>query len=265
MEMNYKEITTVSELSESEFEKNFYNASKPVIIKGGANDYKSFKKWSPDYFKSIFGNKTVDIRKSDNGVYNYHKDNVKQLFLPFDEAINYITTNNCYYLQQLSIYKNFPELVEDLDKPKWMNGSEKQEIVNLWIGGKGCVSPLHFDGLDNFLIQIKGSKEITFFAPGDMKYLYPNFMGPVNLRQISMLDLDNVDKTAFPLFEKAQPYKAVINSGDILYIPIHWWHHVKSLDLSININYWWNRINFRFYKNNLRVKALTTLGRIGKK
>ncbi|HMQ67793.1 MAG TPA: cupin-like domain-containing protein [Ignavibacteria bacterium] len=265
MDTKYKDISTVSELSTDEFDNNYYKPSIPVIIKGGANDYKAFKKWSAEYFNSLFGKKKVDVRTSQSGVYDYHKGSVSRVFLPFDEAVDYIKTNKAYYLQQSSIPDNFPELLGDLDEPKWMKETDKNKVRNLWIGGAGCVSPLHFDGSDNFLIQIKGKKEIILFHPDDDKYLYPNVHGPKTLRQISLIDLDNVDHKKFPLYEKSQAYKATIYPGDILYIPLHWWHHVRSMDFSININYWWNRKNLRYYKYYTKAAVSTHTKRLTKK
>ncbi|MCB0726486.1 MAG: cupin-like domain-containing protein [Ignavibacteriae bacterium] len=265
METKFKDIATVSELSKNEFDNNYYKPSIPVIIKGGANDYKAYKKWSPEYFSSLFGKKKVDVRTSQSGVYDYHKGSVSRVFLPFDEAVDYIKENKAYYLQQSSIPDNFPELLGDLDEPMWMEETDKNKVRNLWIGGVGCVSPLHFDGSDNFLIQIKGKKEIILFHPDDDKYLYPNVHGPKTLRQISLIDLDNVDHKKFPLFEKSQAYKATIGPGDILYIPLHWWHHVRSLDFSININYWWNRKNLRYYKYYTKAAVSTHTKRLTKK
>jgi ribosomal protein L16 Arg81 hydroxylase len=265
MEIKFKDIATVSELSKAEFVKNHFGPSIPVVIKGGANNYKAFKKWSTDYFISLFGKKKVDVRTSQSGVYDYHKGSVSRVFLPFEEAVDYIKENKAYYLQQSSIPENFPELLGDLDEPMWMEETDKDKVRNLWLGGLGCVSPLHFDGSDNFLIQIKGKKEIILFHPDDDKYLYQNVHGSKTLRQISLIDLDNVDHQKFPLFEKAVAYKAIIGPGDILYIPLHWWHHVRSMDLSININYWWNRKNLRYYKYFTKAAVSTHTKRLSKK
>jgi ribosomal protein L16 Arg81 hydroxylase len=34
---------------------------------------------------------------------------------------------------------------------------------------------------------------------------------------------------------------AELGPGDVIYIPRGWWHHVRTLDLSISVNFWWAR------------------------
>jgi hypothetical protein len=109
------------------------------------------------------------------------------------------------------------------------------------MGGAGCVSPLHFDRTNNFLMQVRGRKEITFFSPDDSEYLYPSTRsGGTHLSEI---DLEKIDVERFPLFKKTTPFHCIIEPGDVLYIPPLWWHHVRSLDMSISVNYWWNRFD----------------------
>ena len=31
----------------------------------------------------------------------------------------------------------------------------------------------------------------------------------------------------------------IIYLGDMLYIPPKWWHHVRSLDVSFSVSFWW--------------------------
>jgi ribosomal protein L16 Arg81 hydroxylase len=58
----------------------------------------------------------------------------------------------------------------------------------------------------------------------------------------SQVDPENVDRDRFPLFRKAKPIEITVAPGEVLFIPIGWWHHVRALDLSISISF----SNFRF-------------------
>lgn len=31
----------------------------------------------------------------------------------------------------------------------------------------------------------------------------------------------------------------VLRPGDVLYLPAGWWHHVRTLEMSITLNFWW--------------------------
>jgi hypothetical protein len=46
---------------------------------------------------------------------------------------------------------------------------------------------------------------------------------------------------SFPLFKDATVITVPLNPGDALFIPIGWWHHVRSLDVSMTLTH----INFR--------------------
>lgn len=52
------------------------------------------------------------------------------------------------------------------------------------------------------------------------------------------MDLDNPDFDRFPNFRQVESLEAIVNPGDILYIPMYWWHHVINSEDTIAINFW---------------------------
>jgi len=44
----------------------------------------------------------------------------------------------------------------------------------------------------------------------------------------------------FPLFKKAHYLECVLHEGECLYIPIGWWHYVRSLSVSFSVSFWFN-------------------------
>jgi len=47
--------------------------------------------------------------------------------------------------------------------------------------------------------------------------------------------------TQFPLFKDAKYVDCILEAGECLYIPVGWWHYVKSLSVSFSVSFWWNR------------------------
>ena len=43
----------------------------------------------------------------------------------------------------------------------------------------------------------------------------------------------------FPLLQRARGFRCTVRSGDMLYIPVGWWHSVRgSPELNLTLNYW---------------------------
>jgi ribosomal protein L16 Arg81 hydroxylase len=51
------------------------------------------------------------------------------------------------------------------------------------------------------------------------------------------MDLENVDSRRFPQFKEARVIDVVIGPGDLLFLPVGWWHHVRALDVSITVTF----------------------------
>jgi hypothetical protein len=63
-----------------------------------------------------------------------------------------------------------------------------------------------------------------------------------NQYNTSAVDIEKPDRAKFPNFFKAStpvPYECVLGPGDALFIPKRWWHHVRSLEMSVSANVWW--------------------------
>jgi len=117
----------------------------------------------------------------------------------------------------------------------------------LWLGPRGTVSPLHYDPLDNLLMQVVGNKHILLYPPdkgngrdidSTGSWHYAGLNG--NQYNTSAVDVENPNYEEFPKFREAPiPYECEIGPGDVLFIPSKWWHHVRSLSNAASANIWW--------------------------
>jgi lysine-specific demethylase 8 len=110
-------------------------------------------------------------------------------------------------------------------------------ITNAWFGPAGTVSPCHHDPYHNFLAQVVGSKYIRLYAPSETLYLYPN-EGVMN--NTSQVNVENPDLSLHPDTLKASFVDCILGPGEILYIPLKYWHFVKSLETSFSVSFWWS-------------------------
>lgn len=113
----------------------------------------------------------------------------------------------------------------------------------IWIGNRIHVAP-HFDLMENVGIVVLGRRRFTLFPPDQLPNLY---VGPLEITPagtpVSLVELDNPDLERFPLYAEAAQHaqSAVLEQGDGIYIPFHWWHGVDSLEgVNAFVNYWWN-------------------------
>ena len=148
----------------------------------------------------------------------------------------------------------------DVDVDATTVGLGRLYSVMMWLGPRGCVSPLHYDPLDNCFLQHMGRKRVLLFAPNNTNtsgsgsgsisgWHYAGHDGQQsNTSPIDpeVLDSSNVNaiqqyRDEYPLFfEEAPPrLECILEPGDFLYIPSRWWHHVRSIDTSASVNVWW--------------------------
>ena len=162
----------------------------------------------------------------------------------------------------LAQHELFPEVLNDITIPHLCDDSNGEYDVGegklyhtmLWMGPRHTVSPLHFDPLDNILIQVVGWKRVLLFPPDDKKegtnsvegdsadeptWHYAGTKG--NQYNTSPVDIEDPDHVQYPNFKALSPtaYECLLGPGDGLYIPKRWWHHVRSLELSISANVWY--------------------------
>jgi len=117
-------------------------------------------------------------------------------------------------------------------------------LVNIWIGNRTRI-PAHFDLPDNLACIAAGRRRFTVFPPDQLSNLY---IGPFDLtpagQAISLVDFAKPDFEQFPRFATALAHAQVaeLNTGDALFLPSMWWHHVEALEsFNILINYWWRQ------------------------
>lgn len=113
----------------------------------------------------------------------------------------------------------------------------------IWTGNRIQVAP-HFDLMENIGVVVLGRRRFTLFPPEQLPNLY---VGPIEVTPagtpVSMVDPAKPDLDRFPLYAEAAKHaqSAVLEPGDGIYIPYHWWHGVDSLErVNAFVNYWWN-------------------------
>jgi len=139
----------------------------------------------------------------------------------------YITANNSDANKEA-----LKELWDDVVLfPEYLRDDDPANRGFFWFGPKGTVTPLHHDLTNNFMAQVRGRKRVHLVAPYDLPNVY-------NDRHCySQVDVERVDYARFPHFRDVSVIEVEIGPGDLLFLPVGWWHHVRGLEISITMTF----------------------------
>jgi hypothetical protein len=236
------ELKRVNNPSFDEFAKETNNFTRPIIMTNIVNKWSVFKMFNFEMIKLKFGSAKVTVRESDNEFdYFFGEGRKKEMqlndyiklisspasrleHLPYMGNLPFDHPNIAKYLSPLKPLFKFPKYIP----------SQKYGELRLWIGGKGQRSTIHNDNYHNLNAQIHGKKEFLLFSPEEAEKLYVTELNQACW--VSKVDPLNYDSERYPLFKEAEGFRVVTSAGELLYIPLFWWHYVTALDTSISVS-----------------------------
>jgi hypothetical protein len=246
---NARAIDTRTLLSGNEFYEKYYFANRPVLLKGAMKNSPAVQNWSPGFFAAHHGLAQVQVtagRSRDPAYEVNFTESVRTVSLrEFVERLEKEPESNDYYLVARNYFFEHPTLRplrNDLRPPSDIINvdDDRPGTIKLWLGPKGTVTPLHYDEHSILFAQIYGSKLFKLIPPFDGPRLY------MRHRFYSMVDPEKVDTDRYPEFLKASVADVVVESGDILFLPVRWWHWTKSLAASISATF----CSFKVHEHN---------------
>jgi hypothetical protein len=155
-----------------------------------------------------------------------------------------------------------PALRADYRLPACL-GARSMLREKLWLGGKGLITPLHYDPVETFHWVIRGAKRFLCYPPGVARY-YP-YPSDSDAPFISRVDPDDPRPGQFPRFQRAAALELTVGAGELLYLPAFWWHQVYSRGaLNLSLNFVWfasGTRNLRHFRQYLRARRHIVRGR----
>lgn len=226
------------------FRKDHFTAQQPALLRNCIDHWPALRKWhNPSYLASVAGDRTVPIEVGAH----YTNDEWSQDLVKFREflARQIDSTESCdriEYLAQHNLFDQIPALRSDFSIPEYCCISDSIDPnpspdIKAWLGPKGTVSPMHHDPKHNLLCQLFGHKQVILAAPDESANLYPH--DDRMLSNTSRVDAESVDTEQFPLAANVRWHRLTLYCGEMLYIPPGWWHHIRSLDKSFSVSFWW--------------------------
>ncbi|KAL6715069.1 hypothetical protein ACLMJK_007330 [Lecanora helva] len=267
-------IPKSSALSALAFEA-FLEEARPLIIQGALEHWPALRDrpWKSLRYlmeRTLGGRRLIPVEVGRS----YTDEGWGQKIITFGEFVDeYLikesnegeedTRSNTGYLAQHNLFAQVPSLRADIsipdycftDPPPPASGTPltlkepqpklEEPLLNAWFGPAGTISPLHTDPYHNILCQVVGKKYVRLYDPHETGKLYPKDVeeGGVDMSNTSEVDVEGNAKereATFPLFNKARYVETILSEGECLYIPVGWWHYVRSLTVSFSVSFWWN-------------------------
>ena len=122
---------------------------------------------------------------------------------------------------------------------KFLDPAKDNPSGMMWIGPAGTVTSLHHDLTNNLIAQLVGRKAVKLLPPSEVGKLYNDWHV---FSEVPDLEDPGIDLSRHPRLSEVRIYDVVLHPGEIIFMPLGWWHQVKALDFSITITY----TNFRW-------------------
>eukprot|EP00966_Prymnesium_polylepis_P136936 3164119-Prymnesium_polylepis.1 len=241
----------------------------PVIITGAMEGWPAMgaRRWDLGYLKQKAGGRLVPVETCSeaDSTRGYMSESWERRVMSLADYIdNFIAPRSAEdgsddaeeqdergYLAQYQLFDQIPSLREDIATPRYCAASTPEDarapadceqragsdpLVSAWLGPAGSVSPLHNDPFHNLLAQVVGHKYVRLYDAQHTPRLYPRSGPQCNN---SHVDLDHPEPQKHPLFHGAPFYQCILSPGEMLYMPRHAWHYVRSLETSFSVSFWW--------------------------
>jgi len=245
-----QEVPRRERLSGDDFLEQHYRLNRPVIITGMLDHFPARTKWNLDYFEQQFNERMVEVQFGRDADAQYELNSIAhKRQLPFGEYVRMVRDSgrsNDFYMTANNDSRNrdsLKELWNDVGTlPEYLDEDPERRGF-FWFGPAGTVTPFHHDLTNNFMAQIIGRKRVRLIAPSELPKLY-------NFRHcFTDVDGRNIDLQRFPAMAGVQVLDCVLEPGEILFLPVGWWHFVEALDISVTLamtNFRWHN---DFYSN----------------
>ncbi|KAH8677272.1 leucine carboxyl methyltransferase [Xylariales sp. PMI_506] len=216
-------------------------SAKPVVIEN-ADLGSCTRLWTPEHLVSQVGaERNVVVHVADSARMDFNAKNFNYVTKKFGSFMEEIQQGGKMYLRALSeespadkpavLEDDFPALAQEFTLPEAMSYAKENTFssvlrvsgpVNMW---------LHYDVMANVYCQIVGSKRLILFPPTDVGKL--SFAPGA-----SSSSLDVFSELESLLVAGTLPYEAILNPGDVLYLPPLWLHtanQISTYGVAVNV------------------------------
>lgn len=217
---------------------SYQSDSCPLHIKGLANQWPAYGKWTDEFFRECCSDASVKVEhgratRFANFLPEFSKTKMK--FTAFLDTYASKARIGTMYMPEHKLPAGLDK--GDVPQPSFTSYMSPQS-VKIWLGaGEYCSLP-HTDYQENILVQLEGVKMVRMAAPTQRAWLYPGGRDTKASVRVpshySPVDFHEPDYFRFPLMRNVNFLDVNLEAGDALYIPSFWFHSVKSRPSTIH-------------------------------
>jgi len=231
-------IPEKSEIEPEEFFEHFYRKNFPVIFRSCLNPGELTDQLSWSTLRDRFSNERVEVQARRNSSKNCEAESKKlkeeKQFSDFLEQCQGSGGSDDFYMTANNSAANRKLIRSAIDArsihPDLLDPQDADTKVFLWIGPEGTVTPCHHDLTNNLFMQVHGEKAFQLASSFCLLEVENDFHC---YTRSSLAELEESrEKQGLPRIS----VNVVLSPGDVLFIPLGWWHEVRSLSPSISVS-----------------------------
>lgn len=229
------------DLTIKEFKNHYMKKGIPVVMEGMAKDWPCVKTWSLDYFKELHGDDEILLVQLQKEGYPYET-------ITLGEVIDDMKKGGGKYYRFYPLLQRHPEHVKDFDY-SWLLAHKNKvnwfEAFQAFIGPKNSATGLHCASSCNIFVQVYGQKHWKLYPPYYQMILDPDPVknvyrhAPVRTPEGPFDPFHPNYEKPYELFKYIDNLDALLNPGDVLWLPPFYWHCVLNPTDSIGVSYRW--------------------------
>jgi len=232
----HRDIQRISGVAAEDFLDEFYAQARPVVIEGAMDAWPARERWTPAYLRERIGAAPVEFQGGREGSPDFEllKDDHKKV-APFTDYLDLIEAGsaNDVYITAYNSRSNAAALAPlDADigpLPPFLTEGKGM----MWIGPEGTFTPLHFDLTNNLLAQVRGRKRVILLPPSETRHLHHRRHVFSDVHDVT----DEARLNLYPSARQARRYELELGPGDMLFVPVGWWHQVRALEFSVMLTF----------------------------
>jgi hypothetical protein len=233
-----EELERIAAPSPADFVRRYLRTSRPVVLTGLTEDWLPSREWTLERMAARYGNARVIAARLENGrlLDDARGGDVFQRVLLREFIESLVNPGPAGHYVMAPTW-NFPNLEDDYHVPRYCEGAPHLR-GKVWIGKGGTMTPAHRDVPHNLHVHLTGRKRWLLFSPADSARMYPRGLLS-GMPNFAWVDPEQPDFDRYPRFRGVTAIGGVVNPGETLFIPHGWWHHTRTLDDAVSMNFWW--------------------------